>query len=434
MAVPFLAGAFSAPLAAHDEPAAQPEVQGVEAWRSDVKGFMAVLRKEHENPFYHTSEAKMDAALEAYFAALPSMDRAQRIAGFAKIVAMVGDGHTWMPMHMLPFEGMPAGPAFRSLPVRFELFDDGLFIVGAPPEHAGLLGRQVTHFADVSSETAVSRALELLPSDARNFASEMVPEWLMQADLLASLDLSESPESVTFTVLIEGESAQVEMKPLPLSSRYDWILTMDSGPSGVADWQTAAVSVPLWREPVPEPFALRRLDNAAYLRIDRIANGSDHSLKQMAKSAVVAALELERPALVIDLRQCLGGDGNLNSGLVDAIVNSPSLLQGGRIAVLTSRKSHSAAVMLVSALEQQTPAVFYGQPTADRPNHYGETNIFVTPNTGLPIIYASEYYQTSAPDDTRPFRSPDVPLPYLFSDYRDGIDPVLAAALAAFEG
>jgi hypothetical protein len=154
----------------------------------------------------------------------------------------------------------------------------------------------------------------------------------------------------------------------------------------------------------------------------------------MAKSAVVAALELERPALVIDLRQCLGGDGNLNSGLVDAIVNSPSLLQGGRIAVLTSRKSHSAAVMLVSALEQQTPAVFYGQPTADRPNHYGETNIFVTPNTGLPIIYASEYYQTSAPDDTRPFRSPDVSLPYLFSDYRDGIDPVLAAALAAFEG
>jgi hypothetical protein len=77
--------------------------------------------------------------------------------------------------------------------------------------------------------------------------------------------------------------------------------------------------------------------------------------------------------------------------------------------------------MLVSALEQRTAARFIGQATADRPNHYGETNIFVTPNSALPIIYASEYYQTSTPDDP-------------FADYAAGTDAVLDTALNQIDG
>ena len=102
--------------------------------------------------------------------------------------------------------------------------------------------------------------------------------------------------------------------------------------------------------------------------------------------------------------------------------------------VLTGRSTHSAAVMLVSELEQRTAARFVGQATADRPNHYGETNIFVTPNSGLPIIYASEYYQTSAPDDRRPFRAPDIAISYTYADYAAGKDGVLETALNNITG
>ena len=69
------------------------------------------------------------------------------------------------------------------------------------------------------------------------------------------------------------------------------------------------------------------------------------------------------------------------------------------------------------------------EATADRPNHYGETNIFVTPNSALPIIYASEFYQTSTPDDRRRFHTPDIAIPYTFADYASGTDSVLETAL-----
>jgi C-terminal processing protease CtpA/Prc len=149
----------------------------------------------------------------------------------------------------------------------------------------------------------------------------------------------------------------------------------------------------------------------------------------MAKAAVMQAEARNAPALIIDLRRCLGGDGTLNAGLVNALVKSDSINRDGRLVVLTGRATHSAAVMLVSALEQSTAARFIGQPTADRPNHYGETNIFVTPNSALPIIHASEYYQTSAPDDQRRYRQPDVAVSYTFADYAAGTDAVLETAL-----
>ena len=125
-------------------------------WQEDLDAFLAVLSAEHDNPYFHTPRAEFEQAIAEYRAALPELSRAERITGFARLVAMVGDGHTWMPMHRLPFDGLPPGPGFSSLPIRFELFDDGLYVVGASHTHADLLGARVTHFGDVPAETAIA--------------------------------------------------------------------------------------------------------------------------------------------------------------------------------------------------------------------------------------------------------------------------------------
>jgi hypothetical protein len=400
----------------------QPE-ETVSVWHADLDAFLEVLGSEHKNPYFLTPEATFDAAVSAYRRALPELSREERIAGLARIVGMVGDGHTWMPMHRLPFPNIPVGPGFRSLPLRFELFDDGLFIVGGTPEYRPYLGAQVEQIGGINAATAVARVLELLPQDAINFSRELVAEWLMQAELLVALELAERATEVVITAA--GEN--IAVSPLGQDAMYDWIFSMDGGP-GDLEWLTASRSTPLWQEKFSGLWRTVELPDAVYLQINQIRDSAELSYADMADAAVVAAMALEQPALVIDLRRCLGGDGTLNQGLIAALSRSENRLHE-RIAVLTSRATHSAAVMLVSDLEQQTSARFYGQGTADRPNHHGETNIFVTPNSKLPIIHASEYYQTSTPDDDSLFRKPDVPVAYLSSDYINGEDPVLARAL-----
>ena len=402
-------------------------------WQEDLSAFLEVLHAEHDNPYFHTPRAEFDLAIADYRAALPGLSRAERIIGFARLVAMVGDGHTWMPMYRLPFDGLPPGPGFSSLPIRFELFDDGLYVVGASHSHADLLGARVTRFGDVPAKQAIARVMELLPQDATNFAREFVGEWLMQVELLEALGLAASNQ-VTVSLQRGGESRAVDLTALDDGALYDWVYSTDGGPAGQQAWQTATEQQPFWMQGFDGHFRIAELEGAIYLQIKTISDGVDLTFANMAQAAVTQAEAREEPALILDLRRCLGGDGTLNEGLVNALAESDMLNTDGRLMVLTSRSTHSAAVMLVSALEQRTTARFIGQATADRPNHYGETNIFVTPNSALPIIYASEYYQTSTPDDQRRFRAPDIAVSYTFADYVAGTDAVLETALNQIKG
>jgi hypothetical protein len=402
-------------------------------WQEDLDAFLEVLHAEHDNPYFHTTRAEFELSIARYRTALPELSRAERITGLARLVAMVGDGHTWMPMHRLPFDGLPPGPAFSSLPIRFELFDDGVYIVGTSHSHADLLGARVTGFGDVPVEEAVARVMELLPQDATNFARELVAEWLMQVELLTALGLA-ADDQVTLSLQRGGESLTADLAALDVGAVFDWIFSMDGGPIGQQDWQIAAERQPFWLETIDGHIRIVELEGATYLQITEIRDGGGQTFAETAQAAVRQAEARAEPALIIDLRRCLGGDGTLNEGLVNALAGSESLNRKGRLMVLTSRSTHSAAVMLVSALEQRTAVHFIGQATADRPNHYGETNIFVTPNSALPIIHASEYYQTSTPDDQRRFRAPDTAISYTFADYQAGTDAVLEAALQLING
>ena len=75
---------------------------------------------EHDNPYFHTPRAEFelgDCGLSGGTSRGPN--RAERITGFARLVAMVGDGHTWMPMHRLPFEWFAARSGFLFLAYSF---------------------------------------------------------------------------------------------------------------------------------------------------------------------------------------------------------------------------------------------------------------------------------------------------------------------------
>ena len=402
-------------------------------WQEDLSAFLEILHAEHDNPYFHTPRAEFELAIAEYRAALPGLSRPERITGFARLVAMVGDGHTWMPMHPLPFDGLPPGPGFSSLPVRLELFDDGLYIIGALGSHADLLGARVIGIGGVPTEQAVARVMELLPQDATNFAREFVAEWLMQIELLVALGMANGDQA-TLSLQRGGESRSFDLTALDGRAMYDWIFSTDGGATGQEGWQIATEQQPFWMQAFDGHIRIADLEGATYLQITEIRDGADQSFAETAQTAVRQAEARDEPALIIDLRRCLGGDGTLNEGLVHAVAESESLNRDGQLMVLTGRSTHSAAVMLVSALEQRTAARFIGQATADRPNHYGETNIFVTPNSALPIIYASEYYQTSTPDDQRRSRAPDIAVPYTFEDYESGTDTVLETALHLING
>jgi len=78
-------------------------------------------------------------------------------------------------------------------------------------------------------------------------------------------------------------------------------------------------------------------------------------------------------------------------------------------------------------LKKGTGAIFVGEPTGGKPNHYGEVQVMRLPESGLPLSYSTKYFQVVEGDPASIF--PDLVAEQAFADYRSKSDPALDAAL-----
>ncbi len=134
--------------------------------------------------------------------------------------------------------------------------------------------------------------------------------------------------------------------------------------------------------------------------------------------------------VVLDLRLNRGGDGTLNRPLLLSLIRSPKLEGPGRLFVLIGRSTFSAAQFLVHDLEQYTDAVFVGEPTAGKPNSYGDSRRITLPNSGVTVRASIYYWQRGHPLDTRRWKGPDVAAELTSRDYRANLDPAMREVLA----
>src|SRR5215203_6167656 len=87
-------------------------------WRSDLSEIVRDIRTLHPEPFARTGRMTFMRSVTQFETALPSLTEEQRVAGLMRLVASLGDGHTYLEMN---------NPRYaRWYPVRFYQFNDGL--------------------------------------------------------------------------------------------------------------------------------------------------------------------------------------------------------------------------------------------------------------------------------------------------------------------
>jgi hypothetical protein len=136
-------------------------------------------------------------------------------------------------------------------------------------------------------------------------------------------------------------------------------------------------------------------------------------------------------AIAIDLRHNHGGNNLILDPLVHGLIARPWLDRDGGIFVLTDRGTFSAAMNAAVFLETHTKALFAGEPTGGRVNHYGDNRQSELPNSKL-ILAVSEWpWSARVPWDDRPWIAPHLPVPSMFAAWRDAKDPVLDGVIDA---
>ncbi|WP_129794289.1 hypothetical protein [Sphingosinicella sp. CPCC 101087] len=377
-------------------------------WQQDLAFLYAELQENHRDLFHHTPEGRFRSAISDLHRRIPRLRPLEIVAGFQSIVALAGDGHTFLS----------AGDLYRSFPFETAWFDDGVRVVRTTPEMQHLLGMQIKSI-DGRPIAEISGRLDSVIPQAENawYLLSQRPERLRRAELLAALGVIDSPDHVRIQGDdIAGRPASFDVTPLP---------------AGLPDGQLEIALGPT-KPATPDPsFGWARLGNgeAVHLQFRRY----DDLARKAA--ALFDDLRAAPPrVLLIDLRDNRGGNYTLpREHIIEPLQNMPALNRKGRLHVLIGRHTFSAAMTNASDFRRETEALLVGEPTGARPNGYQELHTFRLPHSQIRVACSIRHYRfdSAGRDAIYPDLHAPPDWPSLMHKRDNAVEAALAYAQAA---
>lgn len=389
-------------------------------WREDVRFLAAEFPRRHKNLFFRMTREEFAKTVNELDGRIPNLTRNQIAMEIARIVAMVGDGHTsFFPMFSPELK-------FRTYPMRLYSFKDGIYVRNAPPESTQLVGAKLVRIGKMTTDQAVERVTPYIPHENVMWIREFAPIYLACPEVIEALGIASSGEEVEYLFEKDGKTTTVKLKP-------DGILRDVFEPEGQKGWIDAnggpGAQTPLWlKEPnVPLRFEYDSKTRIFYVRMNQVLGMQGKTMAQFWTEVVAAAKASEAEKFVLDIRANGGGNNGLVPPIIRGLIQLEKFDQKGKLFVIIGRQTFSAAQNLVNSIETYTNAVFVGEPTGNRVNMYGDARPFNLPNSGLRIQASTLWWQNMVELDRRQWTAPHVSAGLTFADYKNNIDPAIEA-------
>lgn len=412
--VALLLGLASCTASLPNVPAPSPDEGGRR--QQELDWLVSALERRHPDMHSVTSPARFEVEVADLRRQLPSRTPAGAFVGLLRIVALVGDSHTRL-QDFAPVEE-------RVLPVLCGAWPDGWWVVGVQPDRSDLFAARVLAIEGRPVEQCAEVLATLVPHENEVVLRQGVARLLTLPQVLAEVGLADDPARVE--LLLRDPAGAERAVVLDAVARADLQPWGAFAPEG---W-----SNPLYRTRMDQPWWWSELPDSGvlYLQYNRCADRPE------APFVVFAAEVLERldrgdiERLVIDLRHNGGGDSRVLQPLLTGLAQRPRWRGPERVQCLIGNGTFSSAQMNALALRRDLGARLIGEPTAQKPNSFGEVRAFRLPFSGLEVGCSTRWFRQVEGDP--PSLEPDVLVPTSFDDLHRGRDPVLDWVLAQPEG
>ncbi|HXV65491.1 MAG TPA: hypothetical protein VEK15_32645 [Vicinamibacteria bacterium] len=388
-------------------PESPPATDRVGRWQEDIDQLARELPSLHVDPFVVVSREVFQREADSLRNAVPSLDDPGVVVGMMRLVALLGDSHTTLDTR--GFSG------FRRLPLLFEWFADGIFVVAAGQGFERAVGRRVDAVGGVSIDAAITALRELIAHEN---------EWWLRVRLVALLSI---PEVLEARGLVP-DSNRVSLE-LTDATEESLVLEVPAVPERPG-FEPGPDPLPLYRRQPDLNYWLVYLEDSqtAYVQYRRASEMGSEPFSTFA-SRVLATLDAE-PArtLVIDVRHNTGGNSALLEPLLRGLEARPEWSGGDGLYAVIGRSTFSSGLINAFDLKRRTRALLVGEPTGGKPNHFGEVRSFPLQHSRMPVTYSTRFFRLI--DGTDPSSlDPDVRVELTSTDFFDGRDPVLETIL-----
>jgi C-terminal processing protease CtpA/Prc len=369
-------------------------------WREDIEQLKNELPRLHSDFFYTGNEDEFFARIEALRRDLDEMSTYDIVLEMARIVATARDAHTTVVLpqnYRLPFDCYP--------------FAEGLYITATDEANQILIHGKILQIGEADTADVYKAVAEITPHENMQFVLACLPKSITCVDILYGLGIVEYVDSVDITVLDrEGNTARIEITPV----KY-------------ADYQPVKPTVPhlpLYRQREDQFYWSALQDGVFYINYNKCRNmeAPEASVSEFCDQLIEELSDnREVEKVVIDLRHNTGGNSELFKPFLQWLSANEALNQRGKLFVIVGRDTFSSASLNMFFLRYNTEAIFVGEPTGGKPNHFGEVKYLDLKHSGLYIRYSTKYYHLIEDDQQLSF-VPDIQCPVSFEDYADLVD------------
>lgn len=401
-------------------PAVGPETDRVAGWRMDLDYLTRRMEETHYDVYRHISRDEWYDAVGRLKREVRTLEDYEVTVRLMQLVARVNDGHTRVAP---PREG---NGVFRSLPVSFYIFTDGVYIRSASSEHAELAGSRVVRIGKLAVEDALERVATVTQRDNPQQIKWLAPHYMAVPEILAGLGITDGPDRVPLALEKDGQERTVVLEAVrfmhePLMRPHSaFPAVMNADATRPLPLYLKNPNAHYWFEYLPD-------EKLVYFQFNSVRDAhSGESIREFSQRLFDFIGSNDVVALIIDVRLNHGGNNFLVKPIIDGVIRSEAINQKGHLFVITGRETFSACQNLCNRLQRETAVTFVGEPTASRPNFVGEGNPIDLPYSGIVVNASSQYWQDSTSDDRRVWVAPQLIAELSSEDFGNNNDPAMA--------
>jgi hypothetical protein len=378
--------------------------------------FAKELSEKHYNFFTTKSEDDFLSSINAIKQESKDLNDFQIALKVQQLIAKFGDSHT-----MLNFKQLLN--VNQILPIHLFWTSDGLYILHTTPENQDILGCQVLSINNVPIATVIDSLSTLFTVDNQAMVKSLIPQTIPSLQILEYFGFANTTQVELDLKTRKNQNQTYILKPSLMNRNNRTSFNPDS-----LAFSTRNENLLFTDFYYPDEKIYYILYNKCLSKEVMLGYGNKEQAEKMPSFNEFAekafkTIENESVAKIIfDMRYNGGGNSAQGTAFIEKLAKYLETNTNVKIYVVLGRATFSSAILNAMDFKRLTNAIFIGEETSGKPNHYGEVRSFQLPASKLSVNYSTKYFRVT--DEDVKTITPDVKIEMSFSDFTKGIDPV----------
>ncbi len=404
--------------------------------REEVNLIYARILGRHPEPFWHTPESEWREAYLRLISRTEPVSHETHYFELARFMALTFDTH----VQIYPEADTPGFET--SYPLRFRLFEEGVFITAADDPYRDWVGHQLVSVAGQPIDAVLTELEAVSFSDHAIRKRSWGAEYLLpHPATYRHFGWTESDGSVAIVLEPRGGSPITATLENPSGPSYDTVSRSGTNAAFYwpAGWRTlhdlTDAEVPVSRSNLDANYWFTEIAGGeiVYVQLNRPFNAENGETLFQFWLRLFQHIEDKSPAyrrMIFDVRYNLGGSISFSMPAAYMAHATSLCCQPGGQVLLIGRETISAGAVSVGSFEQVSRPVTIGEPTGSRPNIFFNHDQIPLPHSGLFAEASTSSHTSTVASDRRIMIAPDISIPDSIEDVLAGRDAALEAAIA----